>query len=64
MAAAFGDECVIRGLVGQGKSHRLIKVYDSDYRPLTNEDEAVQQRFKSGPVGFVTVHPIGMPPIG
>jgi len=28
------------------------------------KDEKVQQRFKDGPVGFVTVMPNGMPPMG
>ncbi len=79
--------------IASGLIHMVVKYHNSDYQPLSNEDEVmdavrkglpamglhnfpycidmnemkdetVQQRFKTGPVGFVTVMPSGMPPMG
>ncbi|MDH3645740.1 MAG: hypothetical protein OER80_03115 [Gammaproteobacteria bacterium] len=73
--------------------HMLIKYHNTDYKPLSNEDEvraavrkgsaavgfycfpfcsdmsemkneALQQKFIEGPVGFLAIFPNGMPPMG
>lgn len=79
--------------LASGLIHMALKYHNSDYLPLSNEDEvaaalrkgspvpgvysmpycadmsqmkdeAVQQRFKEGPVAFIAVFPNGLPPMG
>ncbi|MBT5218861.1 MAG: hypothetical protein HOI35_03020 [Woeseia sp.] len=79
--------------IASGVIHMVIKYHNSDYQPLSNEDEvmdavrngsptmgshnmpycvdmnemkneSMQQKYKNGPVAFLTVLPTGMPPMG